>query len=226
MHTATADPIADLRALLAAPPPGQTDITDIKKSQSALDILDAAPAAKSAKKSDLPRVALPPAAAGAVTRFIALHRQLTDLDAQKAAAKADIVAAAEPARRQLCQAGAFHPSVRLHPSLIYTAANRYSAIPAAEEPSLKSTFGDDFTLYFTLDRQLALDIPKLTASADPDVKKALSVLVSSGIATVKRTYIPTERYHQQLAREDLLYAAACSLQILPTATLTLKEEKE
>ena len=180
---------------------------------SAMDIIKkAAKGPEPKSKSKTPSVSLNGHEAD-IEDWIKANTDKKDAEARQAAAEAKFLDVAEKARLNECQKdGEFHSSVKVNEKILYSTANRYSAIPNESEGKLEEVFGDKAEAYFKPKTEITL---KDAALKD---EKILEKLVAAVGAENFQTYFeveqhisPTETFHEARSTDPEVGAKAAKL---------------
>jgi hypothetical protein len=155
------------------------------------------PAAK--KKSTTPSITLQGTdAVKALQAWIQADKDKKDAEARKAQAETDFFDEAEAARIAECQRdGSYHSSIKLNDEVLYSTANKYSAIKNADREKLEEVFGDKTDQYFVAKTEISLTDAAL--KDEKILEKLIAAVGESNFETyfeVGQYIKPTEALHE------------------------------
>lgn len=130
--------------------------------------------------------------------WIKANADKKDAEGRQAAAEAKFLDVAEKARLGECRRdGKFHSSVKVNEKVLYSTANRYSAIPNESQEKLDEVFGDKAEAYFKPKTEITL-----TDAALNDEKILQKLIAAVGEENfqiyfeVEQHISPTETFHE------------------------------
>lgn len=141
----------------------------------------------SSAKDETPAVSLPDLAPQ-IRQFTEWARQIKDLEAQRAALKADLLAAIEPHRIALARSkGEYIGSIRVNGLLYVTQNNGQKNWSEDEVSAARAAFGDQFETYFKDTYSVSVDVTALP----PDL---FAALIAAG-AVIEQKTTTTKQLH-------------------------------
>lgn len=121
-----------------------------------------------------------------------------DAEARQAAAEAKFLDVAEKARIGECRRdGTFHSSVKINDKILYSTANRYTAIPNESQEKLDEVFGDKSENYFKPKTEITLTDAAL--NDEKILEKLVAAVGAENFGTyfdVEQHISPTEQFHE------------------------------
>lgn len=121
-----------------------------------------------------------------------------DAEARQAAAEAKFLDVAEKARVGECRRdGKFHSSVKVNEKILYSTANKYTAIPNEAQAKLDEVFGDKAEDYFKSKTEITLTDAAL--NDEKILQKLIAAVGEDNFQTyfeVEQHISPTETFHE------------------------------